>query len=201
MAASLYLREIRALRAELSLTTASDALRVRTGDAHEPYRALLAGVRDRLSATRAGAEAALASEHPDRASAPAPARYFDAAELLEPLALCYRSLGATGNQLIAAGRLADILRRLAVFGLTLARLDLRQEASRHTDAIEWIAQQRGWGPYAAAAEADRQSLLVRALTAGRTRPAGLPVGPPGGEGRGVPETCMIAAPRRRASRG
>src|SRR2546428_5426226 len=199
MAASLYLREIRALRAELSLTTASDALRVRTGDAHEPYRALLAGVRDRLSATRAGAEAALASEHPERASATATAPYLDAAELLEPLALCYRSLGATGNQLIAAGRLADILRRLAVFGLTLARLDLRQEASRHTDAIEWIAQQRRWGPYAAAAEADRQSLLVRALTAGRTRLPGLAVDAPGGQGCARPRTLRVAATAPRDS--
>ncbi|OLC84728.1 MAG: phosphoenolpyruvate carboxylase [Acidobacteria bacterium 13_1_40CM_4_65_8] len=201
MAASLYLREIRALRAELSLTTASDALRVRTGDAHEPYRALLAGVRDRLFATRAWAEAALASEHPERASATATAPYFDAAELLEPLALCYRSLGATGNQLIAAGRLADILRRLAVFGLTLARLDLRQEASRHTDAIEWIAQQRGWGPYAAAAEADRQSLLVRALTAGRTRLADLPIDAASEQVRDVLETFRMAATLHRDSLG
>jgi phosphoenolpyruvate carboxylase len=44
-AANLYLRDIRALRAELSLITASDELRARVRDAHEPYRALLAGVR------------------------------------------------------------------------------------------------------------------------------------------------------------
>ena len=53
--------------------------------------------------------------------------------------LCHRSLLATGNELLAAGRLTDILRRLATFGLTLARLDLRQEAARHTEAVNWIA--------------------------------------------------------------
>ena len=44
-----------------------------------------------------------------------------------PLLLCHRSLVATGNGLIAAGRLTDILRRVAAFGLTLAPLDVRQD--------------------------------------------------------------------------
>ena len=59
-----------------------------------------------------------------------------------PLLLCHRSLVATGNALIAGGRLTDILRRIASFGLTLAPLDLRQEASRHAEAVAWIA--RAW---------------------------------------------------------
>jgi phosphoenolpyruvate carboxylase len=189
MAATLYAREIRALRAELSLTTASDELRARTGDAKEPYRALLAGVRDRLTATRLWVEAALDQQRPKTASAP----YLDAADLAEPLALCARSLEATGNQLIASGRLADIQRRLAVFGLTLARLDLRQDASRHTEAIEWIAQQSRWGPYANASEDDRQTLLVRVLTADRTTMADLPVEAANERVRDVLETCRVAA--------
>ena len=41
VAADLYSREIDALRAELSIGTASDELRELAGDAHEPYRALL----------------------------------------------------------------------------------------------------------------------------------------------------------------
>ena len=34
-------------------------------------------------------------------------------ELMEPLLLCYRSLHATGNGIIADGRLTDVLRRMA----------------------------------------------------------------------------------------
>jgi phosphoenolpyruvate carboxylase len=167
-AANLYLRDIRALRDELSLTTASDELRARVGDAHEPYRALLAGVRDRLAATRAWAETALAGEPLEQSDARAAAPYLDARDLLEPLDLCRRSLEATGNALIASGRLADILRRIAAFGLTLARLDIRQEASRHAEAVEWIARQRGWGAYDEATEDERVALLVRELTSGGT---------------------------------
>jgi phosphoenolpyruvate carboxylase len=203
MAASLYLRDVRELRAELSLTDASDELRAHLRspalkgpaheDAREPYRALLAGVRDRLAATRAWAEAALATDRPYRDGEWKVAPYLEAAELLEPLALCHRSLEATGNQLIASGRLADILRRVAVFGVTLARLDLRQESSRHADAIDWIARQRGWGPYADAGEADRQSLLVRELTAGGTMLDDLPLDAADAPVRDVLETFRVAA--------
>src|SRR5262245_13826461 len=61
-AADLYLNDIIALRSELSLSSAhaSDELRARVGDAHEPYRVLLREVRDRLRATRDLAEEALA---------------------------------------------------------------------------------------------------------------------------------------------
>jgi phosphoenolpyruvate carboxylase len=189
MAATLYSREIRSLRTELSLTTASEELRARTGDAKEPYRALLAGVRDRVVATRLLAEAELDGRHPSLDVEP----YLDAADLAEPLALCARSLEATGNQLIASGRLADIRRRLTVFGLTLARLDLRQDASRHTEAIEWIAQQRNWGAYIEASEEIRQALLARELTAGRTTIGDLPIGTADERVRDVLATFQVAA--------
>jgi phosphoenolpyruvate carboxylase len=189
MAATLYSREIRALRTELSLATASAELRARTANVKEPYRALLAGVRDRLVATRLWAEAALDGSDPELPSAP----YLDAADLAEPLALCARSLDATGNRLIASGRLADIQRRLAVFGLTLARLDLRQDASRHTETIEWIARQRRWGAYAEASEETRQAVLVKALSADHTTLADLPVEAANERVRDVLETFRVAA--------
>ena len=62
--------------------------------------------------------------------------YLEAEALAEPLRLCHRSLVATGDEIIADGRLADVLRRVATFGVTLARLDIRQESDRHTDALD-----------------------------------------------------------------
>jgi phosphoenolpyruvate carboxylase len=57
VAAELYLKEVIALREELSMTSASDALRERVGNAREPYRVLLRGLRDRLVATVNGSRA------------------------------------------------------------------------------------------------------------------------------------------------
>jgi phosphoenolpyruvate carboxylase len=189
-AADLYLREVQALRDELSLTTANGELRDRARGTREPYRAVLAEVRDRLTATRAWAEAALRHDTPAVAAAKP---YLEAADLAEPLHLCYRSLNSTGNHLIAAGRLTDLLRRVAVFGVTLARLDIRQEASRHTDALAWIARTRGWGAYADASESDRQALLLRELTADEQEAEPLPLETASDEQRDVIETFQMAA--------
>lgn len=160
MAADLYLAEVSALRGELSMRDASDELRERVGDAPEPYRALLATVRDRLRATKSAASAVLEGHEPPGGD---PAPYQTAEELAEPLRLCDRSLEATGAEIIARGRLLDILRRIACFGLTLVRVDLRQEASRHTDALDAISRRLGEGSYAAWNEAERSAWLCRNL--------------------------------------
>jgi len=161
MAADLYLREIVALRSELSIANAGAALRTsRHKDAREPYRGILADVRDRLLATRAWAAASLADVNPPESPANP---YFHAQDLAEPLELCFKSLRETGNDLIASGRLTDVLRRVATFGVTLARLDLRQDASRHTDAVDWIARTCGFGEYKDVSESERERLLVDQL--------------------------------------
>jgi len=135
-AADLYLREIALLRDELSLSAAAPELTARAAGAREPYRAVLRDVQQRLQATRALAGQAAQEGHAvdgtDRA-------YMAVADLMEPLQLCYRSLLATGNELIARGRLTDVLRRVATFGLVLARLDIRQDSARHSEAIDWLA--------------------------------------------------------------
>ncbi len=153
MAADLYWREIDALRSELSMRDGSDELRARVGNVSEPYRALLKEVRDRLAYTRAclgrGSIDAQAYRQPD--------------ELLEPLHLCRRSLQQTGADIVAEGRLLDVIRRVACFGLSLVRLDLRQDARRHAETLDAITRHLGLGSYAAWDESERRVFLNRAL--------------------------------------
>ena len=191
-AADLYLRDITALRSELSLSAshASEELRTRVGEAHEPYRVLLKEVRDRLRATRDLAEEALAESTPKLTGI---APYLAAAELAEPLELCFHSLMATGNEVLAAGRLTDILRRVTAFGVTLARLDLRQEAERHTATVDWIAGAAGLGRYASLSEPDRQRFLVEHLTAGDVRLDDLALTTSDDQVRDVLDTFRVAA--------
>jgi phosphoenolpyruvate carboxylase len=157
-ALSLYLREIDALRFELSMTEASEELRARVPDAHEPYRDLLRDVRERIETTMRAIEADLAGREPGEG--PLVETIDDVAE---PLRLCHRSLVACGDGLIAEGRLRDILRRIAAFGLTLVRLDIRQHAERHTDVLTAITRDLGLGAYGAWSEADRQAFLLQEL--------------------------------------
>jgi phosphoenolpyruvate carboxylase len=167
---SLYAKEIEQLRFELSMSDATDELRDRVEGTHEPYRALLRAVQQRFEAERLEAERLLkvAQEH-DRPTDYTgytwePERFESAAEFIEPLLLCYRSLHATGNGIVADGRLTDVLRRLAAFGLTLVRLDVRQEAERHTEAIDTITRALGLGEYACWAEARRVDFLTNVLS-------------------------------------
>jgi phosphoenolpyruvate carboxylase len=59
----------------------------------------------------------------------------DNRDLIAPLELCYQSLHECGMGVIADGPLLDCLRRAVTFGLFLVRLDVRQDAARHRDAL------------------------------------------------------------------
>ncbi|HEK1008636.1 TPA: phosphoenolpyruvate carboxylase [Pseudomonas putida] len=143
MAADLFLRDIDALAAELSMQHASSAVRERVGESAEPYRAVLKQLRDRLRATRAWAHASLASNQPAGADV-----LVDNRDLIAPLELCYQSLHECGMGVIADGPLLDTLRRAVTFGLFLGRLDVRQDAARHRDALSEITDYLGLGNYA-----------------------------------------------------
>jgi phosphoenolpyruvate carboxylase len=179
VAADLYLREIDALRSELSMKSGSDELVPRSASSsseslgprpseelrgtprhsEEPYRAVLREVRDRLLATRVSIEEALA-----RRGEAAP---LESNDLLEPLLRCHRSLHDTGNGIIADGRLLDIIRRVHAFGVTLVRLDVRQDSARHTALLDAITRQLGLGSYAEWNEEQRQEFLLRELASRR----------------------------------
>ena len=56
-------------------------------------------------------------------------------QLWDPLYACYQSLQACGMGIIANGELLDTLRRVKCFGVPLVRIDIRQESTRHTEAL------------------------------------------------------------------
>jgi phosphoenolpyruvate carboxylase len=168
-ALSLYAKEVEALRFELSMSDASPELRAAAGDAHEPYRAVLRDLQRRVDATQRDVEdTLLGRERPPRGG-DEPALLACAEDLAGPLRLCHRSLHDTGNGIIAEGRLADNLRRVAAFGITLVRLDVRQEAERHAEAIDAITRHLGHGAYASWPEERRIDFLVNVLTRNQGR--------------------------------
>ena len=158
MAADLFLRDIDALAAELSMQQASSALREQVGDSAEPYRAVLKQLRDRLRATRAWAHSALTSNQPAGADV-----LVDNRDLIAPLQLCYQSLHECGMGVIADGPLLDSLRRAVTFGLFLGRLDVRQDAARHRDALSEITDYLGLGSYGDWDEEQRIAFLQTEL--------------------------------------
>jgi hypothetical protein len=57
-------------------------------------------------------------------------------ELFEPLQLMYNSLVSTGDESTANHRLLDMLRQVTTFGLSLMKLDIRQESTRHAEVCQ-----------------------------------------------------------------
>jgi phosphoenolpyruvate carboxylase len=163
-AADLYLRDIEALRWELSLQECSDELRQVLGCNHaEPYREALRDIRDRLKATRNWlAQKLQGNDVVDDARV-----ITSKDEILAPLLLCHRSLMACNLAEIANAQLLDFIHRVNCFGIELLKLDIRQESGRHRQAISAITEYLGLGNFETWTEQARQNFLLQELQSKR----------------------------------
>ena len=162
MAADLYIKDLNVLRSEFSMTQCNSALRERVGDSAQPYREVLRHLENKMQATKNWAKACL-----DGKPTADQDIFLDIQELTDDLILCYQSLLDCGMKVIANGSLLDLIRCAATFGATLVRLDVRQDASRHIDALSAITRFYGLGDYAEWDEASRQAFLLTELNSKR----------------------------------
>ncbi|MCD1599574.1 phosphoenolpyruvate carboxylase [Rheinheimera aquimaris] len=186
-AADLFSQDLDLLSSELSMFQASPALRDIAGDSSEPYRQVLNTLRSGLLRTRDWLTEAL--KH-DRLQRPQDLIWHNA-QLLEPLLLCYQSLLDCGMAVIANGKLLDTLRRAYAFGLTLLKLDIRQDAGRHAQVFSELTQHLGLGDYAAWDESARQAFLLAELA--NRRPLFPKNWQPSADVQEVLDTCDIVA--------
>lgn len=129
----------------------------------EPYRFVLAHLRQHLWWTRKYLEAKLYRQDGDPEQMQMHGLITRAAQLQEPLLLIYNSLCESGHRPIANGLLRDLLRRIVAFGLSLVKLDIRQEADRHTEAIAAIVKSLGLPDYHKYSEAEKVAFLTKEL--------------------------------------
>ncbi|EPP23147.1 phosphoenolpyruvate carboxylase [Vibrio fluvialis] len=194
-AADLYLGDINELVAELSMTKCNDALRALAGEEeHEPYRAVLKRVRSLLQETLEILDAKI---HGQKLAVKAPLQ--NVSQLWDPLYACYQSLHECGMGVIADGSLLDTLRRVKAFGVHLVRLDIRQESTRHADALSELTRYLGIGDYNQWSEQDKIAFLTNELASKR------PLLPrdwePSAPVKEVFDTCKIVAAQPREAFG
>lgn len=156
MALDLYLRDITQLQTECSMQEASAELVAITGPSHEPYRVILRGLRDALRKARSDIEAQLEGAEVEES-------INISEQMRESLLLIDRSLRECGMADLADGPLKDTLRRLATFGTSLLRLDIRQESTRHNEALDAMTRYLGLGSYLEWDEEQRQTFLLTEL--------------------------------------
>ena len=131
---------------------------------HEPYRRKLFFMRNRLRHNLQLTSARI--DTPDSVNVDDyPCRYRSEREFIEDLRLIQASLAGHGDANIGQGELLDLIRLVETFGFFLQRLDIRQESTRHTDAVrELCAQSGASADYAALSEDQRIALLCRLLS-------------------------------------
>ncbi|MCW9709382.1 phosphoenolpyruvate carboxylase [Avibacterium sp. 21-586] len=187
-AAQLFLEDIKLLADELSVIQCTAEFREKYGEHLEPYRFVVKELRSKLSKTVAYYGDLLEGRV---LSIEKQELLIDDEQLWEPLYDCYQSLHQCGMRIIANGALLDCLRRIRCFGLSLSRLDIRQESTRHSDAIAEITRYIGLGDYSQWTEDDKQAFLIRELSSRR------PLLPrnwqPSAETQEVLDTCKVIA--------
>jgi phosphoenolpyruvate carboxylase len=159
-----------------SVGTESEAMqrvRERSGDSRAPYRAYLNPVATKLANTATWAQQELRkvqkknnpgldTDKSTTSFAPDEV-YLHKDELMDELLTVHQSLCDSGNTVVANGRLADIIRKLSSFGLTLVPLDIRQESDRHEEALNCITKYLGLGSYSQWDEGTRVSWITKQL--------------------------------------
>jgi len=93
---------------------------------------------------------------------------FEREELLSPLMVIHRSLVEAGLEILADGKLSDVIRRVQVFGMTLVPLDIREESTKHTLALDAITRYLGVGSYQEWDEEARLNFLQSELSSKRS---------------------------------
>ncbi|KAM5567597.1 phosphoenolpyruvate carboxylase 4 [Rosa sericea] len=125
-----------------------------------PYRIVLGNIKDKLMKTRRRLELLLEDLPCDFNLS----EYCDTSdELIEPLMTCHDSLQSCGSGILADGRLADLIRRVATFGMVLMKLDLRQESGRHAETLDAITKYLDMGTYSEWDEEKKLEFLTREL--------------------------------------
>eukprot|EP00798_Chlamydomonas_sp_ICE-L_P002907 gene2907-4965_t len=160
--ASIGLTDPTALRKTLRNQRGSTAVEAfRTTHDHpgfHPYRIVLGDVREKLMNTRKRMENLLNGQESDGTP------FYETEEELErPLRAIYWSLYECSGGVIADGRLLDLIRRVSVFGMSMMKLDIRQESTRHAEAIDAITTYLGYGSYLEMTEEERLAFLTKEL--------------------------------------
>ena len=130
-AAKLYEKSLTKLIRSYSMEKCSNKILKTTGKTFEPYRVYLRPLRDKLRRTHSEIEQYLNYGKPLNEKI----LLSEREEILKPLRVVRESLEQNQNENIASGDLLDLMRRAKCFGINLARLDIRQESSRHSQLL------------------------------------------------------------------
>ena len=126
-----------------------------TGKSFEPYRVFLRPLRDKMRFTHRAIEQFIVNKKPLDYNKLLNSKE----EILKPLRIVRESLEENQSENIASGELLDLMRRAKCFGINLAKLDIRQESSRHSQLINELVQKKNKHNYLKWSEEEKIKFL------------------------------------------
>ena len=154
-AAKLYEKELTKLIQDLSMKECSPKIKKITGNSFEPYRVYLRPIRDKIRLTYQ-----LIEKHLNNNKSLNEKKLLkDKNEILKPLREVRESLNLNRGQHIANADLLDLIRRVRCFGINLARLDIRQESTRHQKLIADVLDKKYKINFSSLSESKKINLL------------------------------------------
>ena len=154
-AAKLYEKSLTKLIRSYSMEKCSNKILKATGKTFEPYRVYLRPLRDKLRTTHREIEQHLNYGKPLNEKI----LLSEREEILKPLRVVRESLEQNQNENIASGDLLDLMRRAKCFGINLARLDIRQESSRHSQLLNEFIKRKSRRNYNSWSETEKIKYL------------------------------------------
>ncbi len=159
-AAKLYEKSLTKLIRSYSMEKCSNKILKSTGKTFEPYRVYLRPLRDKLRFTHREIEQHLNYDKPLNEKK----LLSEREEILKPLRVVRESLEQNQNENIASGELLDLMRRAKCFGINLARLDIRQESSRHSQLMNEFIKRKSRQNYNSWSEVEKIKYLSKGIT-------------------------------------
>ncbi len=158
-AAKLYEKALTKIIRSYSMEKCPKKIQKIVGKSYEPYRVFLRPLRDKMRTTHRSIEQHLKNKKPLDQKKLLSSRE----EILKPLRVVRESLEQNQNENIASGDLLDLMRRAKCFGINLARLDIRQESSRHSQLISEFVKNRFKKNYLKMSEKEKIEFLKSQL--------------------------------------
>ena len=158
-AAKLYEKSLTKIIRSYSMEKCSKKILRKTGKSYEPYRVFLRPLRNQMRATHRMIEQYLINKKPlDQKKL-----LRSKEEILKPLRVVRQSLEQNNNENLASGELLDLMRRAKCFGINLAKLDIRQESSRHSQLIGEFVKKKYNKDYVKLSEKEKIDFLKSKL--------------------------------------
>ena len=159
-AAKLYEKALTKIIRSYSMEKCSKKILNKVGNSFEPYRVFLRPLRDKMRITHRLIEQHLVQKKPLDQKKLLSSRE----EILRPLRVVRESLEENQNENIASGDLLDLMRRAKCFGINLARLDIRQESSRHKQLISELVKAKYKKNYLNFSEEEKLNFLKLSIS-------------------------------------